>query len=152
MFYILALPRSRTCWLSHFLTDESGECAHEGIAYSDYPKGWEGDSTTAYPWIKNFIKKDDPIIVIHRDIDKCLFSLEKAVGKKINRNLLEYLEEELNTIKNAIHIEYEDINKRLEDIWYYCGKKNYFDVDRAEKMINKNIQNHDMIKYIRGLM
>jgi len=151
MFFILSLPRSRTAWLSSFLTDDTGICSHEGIAYSDYPEGLEGDSTTAYPWIKEHIKKDDPIIIIHRDLDECLLSLEKAVDKKIDRRVLTFLEDEMDTIKNALHIRYEDINERLEDIWYYCGKSKLFDEERANKMIKMNIQNYEMIDEFKGM-
>ena len=145
MFYILGLPRSRTAWLSSFLSDKDGLCIHEGsYHYPDYSDILEsnkivGDSTTALPLIKRYINPEDQVIVIERkmkDVSKSLISL---FGRPF-REEIELLKSELDTIENAIRIPYEEINLSLEEIWSVKGTP--FNSDRAESFMNKHIENN----------
>jgi len=140
-FYIIGLPRSRTYWLSQFLG-----CLHEGIyyypKYSDFLKSdHSGDSTTVLPLIRNQIRNEKKVI-IHRDVKDVDKSLIKLFG--ITKDFSSWrLHEE-----DGLHIEFNEINDRLEEIWDYC-KSSPFPVMRAEIMKNQTLNNDNLIEEVK---
>lgn len=144
-FFILGLPRSRTYWLSVLLN-----CVHEGIYYySDYQEFMEsknqGDSTTAYPVIKEFIKGQQKVI-IHRDIEDVKNSLDKLFGSH-NWNFLSEVDAELRA-EDGLHVDFNDIDDNLEEIWSYC-KDEPFPEEMANKMKGQIMNNDQLINEVK---
>lgn len=116
-FFVLGLPRSRTYWLANFLG-----CLHEGLYYypdyNDFMKSDHvGDSTTAYPLIKDFIS-DRKKVIIHRDNNDVLASCRNLFGDVD----LSFIVDEDKALRDAegLHIDFNDIDNRIEEIWSYC--------------------------------
>ncbi len=142
-FFVLGLPRSRTYWMSVFLG-----CTHEGYNY--YPNykvfmdsNGRGDSTTCYPWIKEYVA-DSPIVVIDRDIKEC-FESSLEIFPHVQMDNLEYMKKELDSINNCLRVKYDDVSDRLEEIWNYC-REDDFDKNRADLMKDKKMENHSLIR------
>ncbi len=144
-FFVLGLPRSRTYWMSVFLN-----CQHEAKHY--YPNYQEfmlndspGDSTTCYPWIKEHIT-DHRVVVINRDINEC-FESSKELFPSATIDVLEYIQDELDSIENCLRIKYEDISDRLEEIWDFCYKQEMpFDKKWADSIKKIEIENRSLIE------
>jgi len=142
-FFVVGLPRSRTYWMSIYLY-----CTHEAFHYNENYKTFMdsksfGDSTTCYPWIKNYIT-DNPIVVIERDLDECFQSSIKLFPD-IKIKTLEHMQSELEGIDVCLRIKYEDINERLQEIWEYCHESPFNSV-RAEKLKDNHMENYPLIE------
>ena len=85
-FVIFALPRSRTAWLSQFLTYRAASCAHEQLRHIrnlDDAKIWLSQENTgsaetaAAPWWRLLLhyRPDVKIVVIRRPVDEVVESL-----------------------------------------------------------------------------
>lgn len=90
-FVVLAQPRSRTAWLSHFLTYGPWHCGHETARHwrsLEDVKAWlsmpnTGTAETAVaPYWRTMLKlcPDINIVVIRRDIEDSVRSFEKLPG------------------------------------------------------------------------
>lgn len=147
-FMIMGLPRSRTAWLSYFMTTENTFCYHELVG-----------SCTSLEEIKNKLQLPKyeivgfsdtcghliheeftcPKIIIHRDIEEVNTSLQKLYCTKISfLSLLETENKRLQKVQ-GLHIEFEEIDSSLKQIWEYCTDIP-FDKNRASLLINMNIQ------------
>lgn len=85
MFLVLALPRSRTYWLSKFLSYGDYECGHDGLRYlrsmedvriwlaQDHAGSCE---TAGAPWWR-LIPEDMPVVVVRRPVSEVVDSLLK---------------------------------------------------------------------------
>ena len=79
-FFVLALPRSRTYWLSKFLSTESCEVEHDGSMnyrsieemIDNMPDG-NCDTALALHWEK----LQGKVVVIDRDLEECIMSCKK---------------------------------------------------------------------------
>ena len=147
-FFILGLPRSRTYWLSEFL-----ECLHEGFYY--YPNYREfmesdnmGDSTTCYHMIKDFIK-DEKKVIIHRDVKEVEESIIQLFGN-IDTSFLIDMEKELKEAE-GLHVNFEDINSRIEEIWDFC-REDIFPKERFDRMENIILENNSIIKEVKSCL
>ena len=146
-FLILGMPRSRTYWLSLFLG-----CVHEGVYYypdyADFLRSDHiGDSTTCYLQIKEHIKGCKKVI-IHRDIKEVEASLIDLFGENDYGFLMD-IEEGLKG-EEGLHIAFNDISKRLREIWNYC-KETPFDSGRADEMDGQILENYKLINEVKQL-
>ena len=146
-FFVLGLPRSRTYWLSVFLG-----CAHEGYSYysdySDFMKSkYTGDSTTCYPWIKDYTNGCRKI-VIERDVKEA-FKASEAIFDNISINTLIDIQYELNQVKDCLRINYDDISSNLEEIWKYCYDLP-FDKERADKLNDIQLENTHLVSLTKS--
>ena len=173
MYFILGLPRSRTTWLSVFLSRGAGICHHEKSMYFgslqelkqfciEHPK--EGISDTAliqhWKWLRDNLP-DAKIVVIVRDPDECAASLEH-IG--LPAESLGYLQDCLFGALHDPHImriNFSDLNKieyckmlyeycKEEDFdlqWYEAIKDINMQPDNAALLneVNKNIHNIDAL-------
>ena len=96
---MLALPRSRTYWLSKFLTTDTCKCEHDGCCnYSSIDEMLEkmpdGNCDTALALVFDKLK-DSKVVIIYRNYHECLDALkeigfeENSVLKKIRYKLLD---------------------------------------------------------------
>ncbi len=147
-FFIIGLPRSRTYWLSQFFG-----CLHEGVYhypdYRDFLKSdHTGDSTTCYLQIKDLIK-DERKVIIHRDIKDVGDSLVELFGK-FDCSFLKDIEKELLE-EDGLHVQFDDISSRLEEIWDYC-RSDEFPKEKALKMDDVIMENHFLIGEVKKLV
>lgn len=145
-FFIAALPRSRTKWLSNFLTYGGAFCCHEG-EYFDQASGYTylGDANTTFCLYG--VPCEGPIVVIRRNKNDVIESLIRIFGYPDKMpEIVGLLETGLNNI-NGLHINYNDINERLEEIWQYCIPSIQYDPLRAEALKKSRIEVNDYTPY-----
>lgn len=151
-FFVIGLPRSRTAWLANFLTHQGNFCYHEGMngcpTIQDYKNKLgkaKGDSSTGLMLLdmnKEFPKA--PKVIIDSDVEASI-EFAKEVYNVDNPEYFYGLQEKLNEIE-GLHIKFEDINDRLEDIWKHLIGTGY-DADRAELLKEMNIQTTNYYDY-----
>lgn len=133
-FVITGLPRSRTAWFSAYLSTGDTFCHHEAI-YHNLPMDLEGyanvgNSDSGYVLRPQWGEEQDEhkIVVIHRDIDEVRASLA-AVGVFDARELLLDCSDKLEDL-HGMHMNFNQVNDKLEDIHNYIGVP--YDPDRAK--------------------
>lgn len=136
-FFIIGLPRSRTAWFSAlFNTADDVFCYHDGIngcrTAEDFkqkldacPESIVGDSDSGLALVDLSIFPDAKIVVIHRNMDECAESLDEFIGGGIdqNRAIMEIATEYLEGINAGLHIEFNDIDERIDEIFTFCTGK-----------------------------
>lgn len=145
-YLITGLPRSRTAWLSAYLSAAGSKCMHEPFAYinrqrsfEDITAGCEGisDSTLLIlpSWTDNnktLIIERDPIEVVDSMVNKFCYAKETVV-RQITK-----LHKAMQDI-DGLRIPYREINSRIQEIHEYCTDIPY-DPILADKYCNMNIQ------------
>ncbi len=132
-YFIAGLPRSRTAWLSVFMSQSGYYCYHDGFngcksmkEYRDKIKGC-GDSSTGLTIIdlnKEF--PDSKVVVIEKnrdEIEKCIEWCSRTYGVDAREQILE-MNKKLSKIK-GLRIQQSDIDKRLRDIWAHLTTQNW---------------------------
>lgn len=144
---ILGLPRSRTAWLANFMTYGGSFCYHELMTQSksvremknklDLEYQYTGFADTAAHLVhKEF---DCPKVVIHRNVKDSNYSSQKLYDTGFDfTEILKAAEAELYLV-DGLHIRFDEINDRLEDIWTYCTDLP-FDHKRAELLKDMKIE------------
>src|SRR5580700_2793042 len=95
-FLVLALPRSRTTWLSRFLTYGPWSCSHEQARYIrslEDARAWLGQpftgsaETSVARWWRLIqrVRPDVRVVVVRRPIPEVIASLER-LGPRIGVN------------------------------------------------------------------
>jgi hypothetical protein len=127
-FVIFALPRSRTAWLSRFLTYGDWLCGHEELRHArtlDDVKAWfsqpyVGSAETAgAPWWRLLRRyaPDAKVVVIRRPVDDVVESLMNVRGLSFDRAGLHQsmwrLDRKLDQVEarvpGAVSVRYEDL-------------------------------------------
>lgn len=149
-FLILGLPRSRTAWLANFMTTDGLFCYHEAIdgcnsmsEYAEKVKG-KGDSDTAlalFDYQEHFPLV--PTVIIDSSISKSVkFGLDN--GYDITETMIE---EKLRLDEiEGLHVNVNDINKRLPEIWAHLTDLPY-NIGRANMLKKLNIQVNDVRQF-----
>ena len=131
--FILALPRSRTSWLTAFLQQPDAFCGHDlfsssvdaSVFYS-VPRKYR-ISVDTNPIIAKEYEKDlgAPLIIVKRDSADVLEGLCKALGQD-NR---EYLSQCVTKLEKALKkaelyadliVHFEELDESLDLIWDLC--------------------------------
>ena len=151
-FFVIGLPRSRTAWLSNFLTYDDNFCYHEGIdgcstteEYKDKLGENKGDSSTGlmlFDMNKEF--PDSPKVIIEGSVDKAI-EFTKEVYDVYEPEYFYELKDKLDSIK-GLRIKFEDINNSLEQIWEHLIGTPY-DKDRGSLLKDMNIQTNNYFNY-----
>jgi len=141
MIFVIGLPRSRTAWFSVWL-DIPHELLDGCYSESDFIDRCKvGDSDSMLMWFP--IRKHYPkakVLVIHRDINEVINSLGRIFN--LNDSLVDVLKQSnrrLSSIKNALHINFNEIDEKLPEIWRHL-KGTRFDSERTERLKNMNIE------------
>lgn len=158
-FLVLSLPRSRSAWLSHFLSYRDWHCGHEQIRYMrsfDDAKAWLGQpntgscETSAAPFWRLFMKwaPDLKIVTVRRPVEDVMKSLWSA-GLQNNietvRKSMTALDKKLDQIEgrlpNVLSVQYEDLQdeETCASVFEHCLPYVH-DHDRWAKMDGINIQ------------
>ena len=164
-FVILALPRSRTTWLSKFLTYRTWSCGHEEIRHlrsMDDARAWFTQDCTgtaetlAAPWWR-LIRKlspDTKLVVVRRPVAEVVDSL-MALPLAFDREKLETsfarLDRKLDQIvarTGCMSVSYDGLNSKqtCRELFEYCLPY-AFDEAHWRRWAKQNVQ-CDM----RGLM
>lgn len=144
--FIIGLPRSRTAWLSVFMSQSGIRFYHEAIngchsidEYNDKIKGF-GDCTTGFDLLHiNTITAESKIVIIEKndvELAKCVKWCDKEYSYN-SQSMIEGLSIKLSSF-SGLRIKQSEINERLQDIWEYL-----VDIPWCEKyadLINFNIQ------------
>jgi predicted nucleotidyltransferase len=142
-FIITGMPRTRSAWFAAYFTEGRTYCHHEATFHNNSMEipGFDhvGNSDSGYVISKDWVEENpvDKIVVIHRSIDDVERSL-KSIGQTNVRWLLEQMEPALQGL-NALHVDFNDINKRIKDIHDYLELPGY-DPYRAALFSKMNIQ------------
>jgi hypothetical protein len=161
-FIITGLPRSRTAWLSAFLTGSGAYCLHEGLLRGEEGLAtWlnesdlHGDSDSGLPlvWesLLTQLESLPKVVVVQRNPEEVIPSLKKYwSGIRFLREadpgmLVEILEpklEELAKESSTLVVKYEKLSEidTLREIWDFCLPTLPFDQTRSEILVNLNIQ------------
>lgn len=144
-FLILGLPRSRTAWLANFMTHDGFFCSHEGLngcpslfVYRDKFTNGMGDSNTGLalfdfePLFTTFKK-----VIIDSDIDSAVAFSKKHYSCDSTRTMIA-MQSRLNSL-DGLHVHFNDINQRLEDIWTYITDLP-FNTERAKMLMGFDVQ------------
>ena len=150
-FYIAALPRSRTAWLSNLFCGRQSFCFHEALArfgsLPDRPEKYVGSAETCV----DLIPKGARVLLIHRSAEECLESVRNSFTLPPNIDLDEGLfqakiekdfrriEKELHQME-GFHIDFYDIDDRLDEIWKYLLPSAPVDHDRINEQTRQHIQ------------
>jgi hypothetical protein len=147
-FLVLGLPRSRTGWLSVFLSTDSTLCLHEGIegcsSMEEYKSKTleKADSNTGlmlFDIRRHF--PDTKIIIIDGTVeDSVKYGLD-TYGLDVTSAMIEG-KKRLDAL-DGLHIKFEDINERLQDMWEYVYDTPY-DKTRSDELVKLDIQMRDV--------
>jgi hypothetical protein len=130
-FVVLALPRSRTKWLSKFLTYGDWSCSHEELRHLrslDDAKTWLAQDctgtaeTSAAPWwrLLKTLAPETKLLLVRRPLNAVVDSLMALPGVSFDR-------EKLETALRHHDRKLDQIEARVE-----CLSVNYADLDTLE--------------------
>ncbi len=150
VYLIVALPRSRTAWLAHFLTSGKSYCFHDAMRRCNHPSqlfdfvlpdkitGFSETGLCLFPdWVNN---SELPTVVIHRSVEDVERSGRAAGLVPVDTDLMS---RNLDRI-DGLHVNFEDINDRIEEIWDYCTGMP-FDSMRASRMAGIHLQDGPLL-------
>lgn len=150
-FFVIGLPRSRTAWLSNFLTYDGHFCHHEGLnnclSMKEYKEklGDDGDSCTGLMFVdleKEFPKAKK--LIIESDVNKSIDFMYKTYGV-YNPEYCHFMKERLDEMTGK-RIAAEEINTHLSEIWDYLIGTPYNE-RRGDMLSSMNIQVQDPFNY-----
>ena len=152
MFLITGLPRSRTAWLANLLTTRETLCHHEGLIearnkseyeamlYSDTATVGDANTILALPCYSEVLELTTKVVVIHRKIEEVIRSSEVFLGASLEGKVQVFEEQSYRLGKiRGLHINFEDINQRIQEIWEYCTPEPFSRV-RTNKLMQLNVQ------------
>lgn len=173
-FVILALPRSRTAWLSHFLSYGPWVCGHEELRHCrslDDVKSWldmpfTGTcETAAAPYWRTLLKfrPDGRIVVVRRDVEAPVRSFLKLPGTQWDeaalRAQMKHLDHKLDQIvkrvPNVLEVQFDDLTDEATcaRIFEFCLGLPH-DSPRWHQLAPMNIQCNmvSILRYFRAHM
>lgn len=149
-YFIAGLPRSRTAWLSVFMSQSNTYCYHDGCnGCNDLDEYWDkiegfGDSSTGLVLIDiNKLRTHCPIVIIDKneaELERCIEFCSEISGQD-SRKYITDLNEKLKKIA-GLHIKQSEINSNLKRIWEHLVDDKW--QERHTNMINFNIQTIDL--------
>jgi hypothetical protein len=126
-YFIVGLPRSRTAWLSVFMSQSSQYCLHDGFnGCNNLIEYWDkleegGDSSTGLMMIDiNRLKPNSPVVIIEKnklELERCIEWCSYVYGFDAKDHIVE-LNERLKAIE-GLRINQSEINDNLRSIWEY---------------------------------
>lgn len=160
IYQILGWPRSRTAWLSNFLTYGNSFCFHEGILnkqkkqlrtvqeyrnlFKLYKSKYKyvGDSNTLALSKQKYVMPGARVVIIERDkheVEAASYGLGYII------DIPEVIEYPYN---DNIVIKYDEINDNLKEIWMFCLPSIPFNSERAYLLKQLNVQVQDVNEYM----
>jgi S-adenosylmethionine:tRNA-ribosyltransferase-isomerase (queuine synthetase) len=162
-FIILSLPRSRTAWLSLYLTLAGLPCEHELIGKSESfeaaikkikSEGIGSCDTSQVFRLKELKDELDPrILVIKRNANEVIDSLSKIGITGIDDFIIKQNEllSEASKGEETLTINYEEIDSRIEEIYSFLSGGLKFDKEVYKKVKDYNIKFNNLIECVSSL-
>ncbi len=140
---IVGLPRSRTAWLSVFMSQSDVYFYHEAIngchsieEYKEKVKGC-GDSSTGL--VSLGLTKGSKLVIINKtdeEVKRCIDWCDHTYGIN-SKSLILDANKKLKNL-NGLHVNQSDIDSRLKEIWCYLVDAPWD--DKYRELIYFNIQ------------
>ena len=135
---LMGLPRSRTKWLSEFLTYGPIRCYHERLSQlpsiadlSTLGDNGSAETFATSVWWKVYERFPEArYVVIKRDPAEVERSLATMGYRPPVREMAKTLDAAEKGLP-CLSVEYDEINDRLAEIWRWC-REDEFPTDRAE--------------------
>ena len=141
-FMVIGLPRSRTTWMSNWLTTTGTFCLHDSLSQytlselNQYTckKTFGVSDTAIYQAMKGSINSHPAKkLIIHRPIDEINASLGRHQVSQSDADAL-------HDIK-GMHVDFKDINRMGKRIWMHLIGDG-FDSERFNELTLMNVQPH----------
>jgi hypothetical protein len=145
-FFITSLPRSRTQWFCHYYKAYGVPCSHElstNAASVEEFKSTLGDGGDADWNLLNTpvleMYPEAPVLIVLRDPEDVSLSLvnnlrwDYALAYNVFRSLYFRLQE--YTGPNVMHVRFEDINNRIEEIHNWLTPDVPFNQELSESLL-----------------
>ncbi len=156
-FLVLALPRSRTAWLSRFLTYKDHICGHENLRYLrgiEDAKTWlsipdmGSAETAAAPWWRTLLRlaPTTQIVVVRRPVEQVVESLaaygfDRAVMLPLMRKLDRKLAQIVKRVPSVLEVAFADLDTEAtcQSVFEHCLP---YPFDRAhwQRLAGENVQ------------
>lgn len=162
-FVVLAIPRSRTFWLSKFLSYGDYECGHEDLRHfrtmadvkswlsQDYVGSCETAAAPFWRLIPKF-RPETKIVVVRRPVDECVDSMMAVDMKGVCRydrafltKRFRYLDAKLDQIEkrasNVLAVQFRDLQEEATcaRVFEHCLPYKH-DSERWKQMANTDMQ------------
>lgn len=136
-FVVFALPRSRTAWLSQFLTYGEWACGHDAVRHlrtMDDVRSWFSQpatgtvETAAAPWWRFLKDRDVRVVTVRRPVEECVASLMRlpvAFDEMALRGVLTKLDRKLDQIEArlpCLSVRFADLadEHKCGEVFEYC--------------------------------
>lgn len=166
-FIVLGLPRSRTAWLSRFLTYKDHICGHEELRHCrslDDVKTWlsmphmGSAETSAAPWWRTLLRlaPDVRVVVVRRPVAEVVeslaaFGFDCAVMEPIMRRLDAKLDQVVKRVPGVLEVAFNDLNEEAtcQAVFEHCLPYE-FDRKHWQKWAGQNVQcdMRELVRYV----
>ena len=164
-FLVLGLPRSRTAWLSRFLTYGDYVCGHEELRHCrsiDDVKAWLSQphigsaETTAAPFWRMMLRlaPDIRVVVVRRPVAEVVeslaaFGFDRAVMQPLMEKLDKKLSQVVKRVPGVLEVSFDALNDEAtcRAVFEHCLPYR-FDAARWRKLAGDNVQ-CDMMAMVR---
>lgn len=166
-FIVLGLPRSRTAWLSRFLTYKDHYCGHEELRHMrslDDVKTWLSmrhigtAETNAAPWWRTLLRfsPDIRVVVVRRPVEEVVeslaaFGFDPAVMEPAMRKLDAKLNQIVKRVPGALEVAFDALNDEevCRQVFEHCLPYP-FDLKHWQKLAKENVQcdMRAMVRYV----
>jgi hypothetical protein len=141
---IIGLPRSRTAWLSVFMSQSNTYFHHEGVnncsSLDEYKEKLTncGDSTTGFSFLLDCMEDKNVVIIKKnkKELEDCIAWCNSVYGLDSRDYILE-MDKLLGTIKGLV-VNQSDIDSNLKSIWCHLVEDEW--LDKYEQLTKMNIQ------------
>lgn len=145
-FFVLGLPRSRTAWLSVFLSQSGTHCYHDGIngckTMAEYKDKIEacGDSTTAFAYMDGVYINRPTVIIEKTDSEfrRCLDWCGETFGPESIKGMIE--QRTILADIDGLKVNQSDIDSRRKEIFEHLTGVDFLDhyADLSKLRIESN--------------
>ena len=140
-FMVIGLPRSRTTWLSHWLTTSLTTCLHDPLEHftlgqldgQEYSTRFGISDTALHLYGDELNAHKAKKLIVHRPLVQINKSLGFQRYTPKDRKKLDAI--------HGLHVNYSDIDENAEAIWQHLIGPGY-DAERFERLKELNIQPH----------
>ncbi len=143
-YFVAALPRSRTAWLSVFLSQSGIHCFHDGMnkchtigEYIDKLGGFGDSSTGLHLFNIHELYPSSPIVIIEKsesEIESCIEWCDKTYGGNSRNEVLR--QKSLLDGLPGMRVKQSEIDAKLKGIFEYLTGKEYLEIYSDIKSLN----------------